>query len=591
MSRGPTTPTHRHGDLIVCVALILAIFWTYWGVFDHSFVNYDDPAYITENPHLAKGFSMEGLRWAFTSLYFNFWQPLTWLSYFFDMSVYGMNAGGFLFTNLVLHIAGTLMLYAALRCMTGSVWRSGLVVALFALHPLNVESVAWVSERKNVLSTVFWMATLWTYARYAQRPRLKRYVPVFLCFLLGLMAKPMLVTLPFVLLLLDAWPLRRWGVLPTPESDGVLVLHCPTRTLSRLVIEKVPFFALTAGFSVMAYVAQDRGGALSSMEAHPLSVRLANALMSYGIYLRKMVWPSDLTVLYPHPGMPAAAPLLLSVFVLLAISWMAIRGVRARPWLVVGWLWYLGSLVPVIGLVQIGQFSMADRFAYVPLIGVFVMVAWSIPGETSGPRRRRLMTVIGVLILLVVAGITRQQVRHWRDSRALFTHALAVVGSHPLIHNSLGVALEDSGDTEAAIGHYREALRRNPGDAEIRSNLGAALMTVGETEAAEAYLLDALRRDGALKKAKINLGNLYARRGALNAAIIQYRQALAIDPASATAYNNLGVALARKGDVTQAIAQFRRALELKPGYESAANNLTRFSRVGNVNGMKVPHVP
>lgn len=571
-------------------ALVAAVFAAYWGVSDHAFIHYDDPLYVTENGYLYKGLSRDGILWAFTTLYANFWHPLTWLSYLLDVALFGMNAGGMLFTNLMLHVFSTLVLFAALRRMTGAAWRSALVAALFALHPLNVESVAWVAERKNVLSTLFWMLTMWGYCRYAQQPGRWRLALTLSFFILGLMAKPMLVTLPFVLLLMDYWPLGRWVLFPASATGSPVGTRLPACPLDRLILEKMPFFLIAAGFSALAYVAQEWGGALPSLDACPLPVRAANALVSYAVYLRKMIWPFDLTLFYPHPGMPSMGRMALAMVVVVFISWVAVRRIRSQPWFIVGWLWYLGTLVPVIGLVQIGIFAMADRFAYIPLIGVFIMAAWAGAGDTGRPYRQKALTLGWVLILVVMVGVTRHQVRYWENTTTLFRHALAVAGPNALYYELLGAALADNGETDAAIRHYRKALELNPNNGETLSNLGAALADQGSMAAAADRLQAALHIDPSLKKAHNNLGNLMARQGRLDEAIAHYRRALEIDPVMATAINNLGVALARQGNVDAAVALFERALQIKPDYASAQKNLAIYSAARNRNGDSKPHV-
>ncbi|MBI9084510.1 MAG: tetratricopeptide repeat protein [Desulfobacterales bacterium] len=611
------TPFHlRHGDLFWGAALVVLVFSAYWGVADHAFVNYDDPLYVTKNPHLIKGFSIDGILWAFSTLYANFWHPLTWLSYLFDFELFGMHPGGYLFTNLMLHLFSTLILFATLRRMTGALWRSGLVAALFALHPLNVESVAWVAERKNVLSTFFWMLTVWGYCRYAQQPGRGRFVLVLVFFVLGLMAKPMLVTLPFVLLLIDYWPLGRLSPFQASEGNGRSLAGISLVPFFSLAIEKLPFLLIAAVFSVIAYVAQDVGGALPSLETFPLPVRAANALVSYSVYLRKMVWPVDLTVFYPHPGMPPWGKVGGSMLVFVLVTFFSVKQVRSRPWFIVGWLWYLGTLVPVIGLVQIGSFAMADRFAYIPLIGVFIMLGWNTAGESGGRWKQWGLVLCWAMVLVVMAGMTRQQVRYWQNSTTLFRHALAVAGNHFVIHKYLGAALAEDGDPAAAAWHYREVLRLEPdnggnhynlgvvlaekGDTvaavwhyrealrlkadkegEIHSNLGALLINQGALAEAAAHLHEAIRIDPSLKKAHNNLANLYARQGRLDLAVDSYRRALEIDPLMATACNNLGVALARQGKSEAAVVQFKRALKLRPGNGSALKNLARYSKVCN----------
>jgi tetratricopeptide (TPR) repeat protein len=593
-------------QLTVYLLLVLVTLTAYWQVWDHDFVHYDDQLYVTENSHIRAGLSWQGVRWAFTTIHANFWHPLTWLSYLFDYQIFGLNAGGYHLTSLVFHIANTFLLFAVLNRMTQAMWRSAFVAALFALHPLHVESVAWVSERKDVLSTFFWILTMGAYVHYVEWPKVGRYLLVLVFLTLGLMAKPMLVTLPFVLLLMDYWPLGRLefrrGKIHPQKSRGP---GYQTFRPLHLVWEKVPFFALTVVFSIVTFFTQQKGGAIAPF---PIVLRVANALVSYVSYMGKMIWPAGLTVFYPHPGMQPMWQVAGACLLLVCISFLAIRAVRSRPYFAVGWLWYVGTLVPVIGLVQVGSFAMADRFTYVPLIGLFVIIAWGVPEVVGGWRYKKLvLSASAGALLLVLVICTWLQVRLWHNTFTLFKHALEVTANNGLAHNNLGFALaeqghlneamdhysralqinpmyEDAHDNmgvaltrlgrfDEAIWHYTEALRIKPDNADANNNLGVVLAEQGRIEEAMGRYAEALRIEPEYADAHSNLGNALFQQGRLDEATIRYREALRLRPDHADAHNNLGLVLAEQGWLEDAISHYTEALRIKPDYADAHNNL------------------
>jgi tetratricopeptide (TPR) repeat protein len=543
--------------------LTLTTMAVFWPVQDHTFVNFDDGRYIYENSHVPNGVTWKGVFWAFTTVHANFWHPLTWVSHMVDCELYGLNAAGHHLTNLVLHIANTLLLFLVFHRMTHAIWKSAFIAALFALHPLHVESVAWASERKDVLSTFFWVLTMGAYVLYVERPGLKRYLFVLLCFVLGLMAKPMLVTLPFALLLLDYWPLGRWPFKTSahvyPERIKSLNgFNDQRKGVSYLLAEKAPLLVFASASSIVAFLAQQHGGATKSFASFPIEVRVANALLSYVGYIEKMIWPRNLAVFYPHPGtavmMWQAA---LAVLLLLGLSLLTIRLAKEHPYLPVGWLWYLGTLVPVIGLVQVGDHAMADRYSYVPLIGLFIVMAW---GLTSGL----------IVILMICSSV---QVRHWKDSITLFTHTLRAAPNNPQAHTNLGVALAEQGKLDEAIWHYTEALRIEPNFLQAHINLGGALAGRGKSDEAVAQYSEALLIKPDFADAHYNLGNVLARHGRPLEAIAHYSEALRIKPDDWEAHNNLGIALAAQDRMAQAVAHFRQALHINPDFPEARHNL------------------
>src|SRR5512137_1188305 len=387
--------------LLICLGLTVLVVGVYWPVGWFEFTNLDDPVYVTDNPHVRAGLTWAGVQWALGSWEAEFWHPLTWLTHMADVELYGLKAGGHHMTNLLLHLANTLLVFVAFRRLTGAVWRSGLLAGGFGVHPLHVETVAWVADRKDVLSAVFWWLTVWGYARYVEASKAgsgkgwRWYGLGLVFFTLGLLSKPMVVTLPFVLLLLDVWPLRRWELSTRRTQLAVL---------GRLVWEKVPYWVVTVGGSVLAYVVQERGGGLVSVAQLTVWERVSNAVVSYVRYLGKTVWPSHLAVYYPHPGTWPLGVVLGSGLVLVAITGLVVIWRRTRPYMAVGWLWYLGTLVPVIGLVQIGGQAMADRYTYVPLIGVFIALAWGIPEFLAGWRFRQLvLRALGGAVVLALS--------------------------------------------------------------------------------------------------------------------------------------------------------------------------------------------
>lgn len=542
-------------DVGLAAALVAATLAVYAPVRQHAFLNYDDPEYVSENPTVRSGLTLDGVRWALTSVHHATWHPLTSLSHLLDVELFGVTAGPHLAVNVALHALAAVTLFAVWRAMTGARWPSAWVAGVFALHPLHVESVAWVSERKDVLSGLFFMLTLGCYLLYVRRPARSRYLLLVVVFALGLLAKPMLVTLPFVLLLLDVWPLARLG---------------PTRPRT-LIVEKLPLLALAAAVSVVTLVAQTHVGAVATLADVPLGARIANALLACVRYLRKAVWPTDLAVFYPLDGDLPLARVLGAAALLAAITLVALRERQRRPYLLTGWLWYLGMLVPVLGLVRQGEQAMADRFTYLPLIGVTVMVAWGV-GDGLGARGRAPLAVAGSAALAALALLTVRQLAYWQDSVTLFRHALAVTTDNYVAHTNLAAAL-DSVDPDAANGHYTEAIRLEPGYAKAQLNYGVALARRGELDAAAAHYAEAVRLDPGSAMAEYDWGKLLAERGDLDAAVAHYERALRLDPRYAKAYNNLGWALAARGALADAERNYRRALDLAPDLTAAHNNL------------------
>ena len=542
---------------ILCAALVLVTLATYRGVVSSGFILYDDDAYVTENPHVARGLDASSIAWAFTSSSQANWHPLTWLSHMTDVSLFGLDAGKHHRTSLLLHAASSVLLFLVLLKMTGAFWRCAFVAALFAIHPLHVESVAWIAERKDVLSTLFWLLTLWAWLRYLQSRTPLRYAIVVVLFALGLMAKPMLVTLPFTLLLLDVWPLGR-----TP--------------LPSLWKEKAPLFAMSAMSCAVTFIVQNSAGAVQPLRKIAFAERVANAFLAYATYLGQTFWPKALAVFYPYPDRLGLLtwPVAGSALLLVATTAIVIRLRRAAPFLAVGWLWYLGTLVPVIGLVQVGGQAMADRYTYVPLIGIFIAVSWGAAELGTARRTARYSIVLcAAAALAALCVLTRLQVIHWEGDIPLFRHALQVTSRNWLAHNNLGRALFAAGQVDEAIAEYGEALSISPGYADAHYNLGTALARKGQDAEAIEQFDQALRLAPTFAGAHNNLGGVLAGRGQIDAAIEHYDLAMRLDPDNAEAPYNMGNALFARGRIDAAIAHYRRALALRPDRAEVHNNL------------------
>jgi len=591
---GPRFPVWLVAVLLAVVTMAL-----YWPATGNDF-SYDDNQYVVDNTHVSSGLSWENARWAFRSGYASNWHPVTWLSHILDCQLFGLKPWGHHLTNVLLHAVNAMLVFVLLQQMTGATWRSLLVAALFAVHPLRVESVAWVAERKDVLSGCFGLLCLWAYVRYAETQSLKskvqsqepesgktRHATLFyllsLFFLaLGLMSKPMLVTWPFVMLLLDYWPLARKaeGRMRDGELGAWDTAEGGAWPWKKLVWEKAPFFALAAAASVVTFVAQKRGGSMVPAAILPLGARGGNALISYCRYLGKMWWPTDLAVFYPRPRQWPLEEVLLAGGVMLGISALLMVKRRRYPFLLMGWLWYCGTLVPVIGLVQVGDQAMADRYSYVPSLGVLILAVWGAYELTQRWRYAVMaLSVAGCGAIVVCLVLTRQQLGYWKNGETLFRHAVEVTRNNSLAHNNLGCAIIGKGRIDEAIGQFQEAVRLNPGYAAAHNELGSALDKKGQIDEAISELQEALRLKPDYAAAHDNLGHALVRKGRIDEAISHYQEALRRQPDYADAHCNLGVALVRKGQIDEGISQYQEAIRLKPDdagtYFNLGNALAR----------------
>ncbi len=562
--------TNRRWTAPICLLLLVAILAVYGPLISSDFVNYDDDLYVTENDQVRLGLTWRNLGWSFRTFWSANWHPLTWLSHMADVELYGLNAGGHHLTNIIFHIANTLLLFLLLGRMSNAFWRSAFVATLFALHPLHVESVAWVAERKDVLSTFFGLLALISYLRYTRRRSRSAYGLALLCFMLALMAKPMLVTLPFVLLLLDCWPLGRldfskgFRLQPAGGVSGIYFL----------VLEKLPFFMLTAASCMVTYYAQQSGGAMMPSELYPLGLRISNAIVVYVGYIGKMLWPARLAVFYPLPESFAFWQVGIAAVLMLSGSLAVVAQIRQRPYLAVGWFWYVGTLVPVIGLVQVGGQAMADRYTYIPLIGLFIMLVWGAAEIFERRQVKHLFAVLAtVVFMLVLSAAARMQVGHWADSMTLFSHSLKVTRQNALAHNNLAEVLTERGRYDEALKHIRAALDLRPKNASVYNNLGYILL-LQENRAEAIYNFKvALKLFPEYTKAHYNLATTSMMSGKLDAAVSHYQAALELDPDRQDILNDLANALFEQGRVTEALAYYSKALRLNSRDPELHNNV------------------
>jgi len=630
----PVGPTSWHDRLrspsLLCLLLAVSTFAVYTPVLRNDFVNYDDSDYVTANPHVQSGLKWENIQWAFTSGHASNWHPITWLSHMLDCQLFGQQAAMHHFVSLLFHIANTVLLFLLLKSITGTIWRSVIVAGLFALHPLHVESVAWASERKDVLSAFFGLLSMLAYVEYVSsvegraegKPETRKRSAIFytlalLLFALGLMSKPMLVTLPFVLLLLDFWPLQRFELAPVrlnqrkagEDSRFRRILTGLPATLNRmpfqLLWEKIPFLALGFASSVITFIVQRNGGAVSTSISS--GARVANAVVSYVHYILDMFWPNHLSVLYPHPGSWPVLQIVASTIFLVVVTAAVLFSARKHPYLAFGWFWFIGMLVPAIGLIQVGIQCRADRYTYLPLIGLFVMFAWgaaeliqyfsrseieeSIAAPSSKGRAGQkgvemsssqqisnspdmaLVTGATLFSLLACAVMTSRQIGYWRNSETLFRRTVQVTKNNYLAYNNLGFYLSNRGEVAEAMENYRKALEINPGYEDAHNNLGYAYANQKKYPEAIAEYERALQIRPNHPEVHNNLGNALGDVGRVDEAIAHYRITLQQKPDHADAHNNLGVALSMKGQYAEAIEHFHTALRYKPGDASAHSNL------------------
>ena len=577
-------PTRKQLPAIICLTLALVTAALYWPMLHHQFINIDDDQYLVSNPHLQAGLTWSELGWAFRTGYAANWHPLTWISHMLDCQLFGLNPGGHHLVNLLFHITNTLLLFFWLNQLTGALWRSAFVAALFAWHPLHVESVAWAAERKDVLSAFFWMLALIAYTRYAreakvQGPKSKVFYGLsLLAFACGLMSKPMVVTLPFVLLLLDFWPLARFSRfmfhVSRSETPSTPIHREPAESVVRLVCEKLPFFALALAGSIVTYLVQKSAGAVWSAAAVSFSSHVGNALLSYMRYLSKCFWPVDLAVLYPYhthcpPGLVIGAAVLLAMG-----SGLFLWRARQNPYLPVGWFWFLGTLVPTIGIVQVGSQSIADRYMYLPSIGLFILVAWGLNDFLNWrPHWRRIATLAGGVTLAGCLACARIQLGYWQNSLKLLKHTVAVTTNNYSIYNAVGTVLEQSGRTDEAMLWYNRSLQVASNYPPAQYNLGMALLKRNWPDQAAEHLAVAVKLVPAEAGAHYSLGMAWLATGRRDDARAQFTETLRLDPGYAAAHNELAMIFIKEGKTNDAIAHFTEAVRLRPDDASMRFNL------------------
>jgi len=538
-------------ELVICLSLILAILFIYYQTRDYDFVLLDDDVYITDNPFVAGGLKSENIKWAFLNSHGGFWIPLTWLSYMIDSQLHGLQPGYYHMTNLIFHIFNTLLLFFIFRQMTGDIARSWFVAALFAVHPVHVESVAWISERKDLLFAFFWLLTMASYCYYVRRPRLWRYSLVIVFFIAGLISKPMIVTLPFVLLLLDYWPLRRLRFEGLTRAKTAY----SNSPLAKIVLEKVPLIILAFGVSLLTLIKQQAHGAVSSTESFPIFLRISNALVSYIKYMAKMVLPHNLTAVYPYPASIPLWQIVGSCLLMVLLTFLIIKQSAKHPYLTIGWLWFLGTLIPVIGIIKIGSHAMADRYTYMTFVGLYIIVAWGIPEifnrfgskkivlslSAAAGSKKIVLSLSAAAAIVVLMSIAKNQTATWQNSIRLFTHAIEVNDDNYLAHRNLGLAFAYQGELNPAMAHFLKALKINPKSARSYNDIGTCLLITGKFDDAIGYL----------------------------------KKALDLQPNFAKAHNNLGLVLMAKGNYGEAASHFREALRVEPDLESARQNLQK----------------
>lgn len=570
---------HYRGTMLgfVLAAVVLVLYGPVGG---YDFIGLDDNLYVLDNDHVQQGISLNNLVWAMTTFDAANWHPLTWLSLIADYDLFGLSAGGYHVHSLLLHLLNTLLLFIILRRMTGEDAKCAIVAALFAVHPLNIESVVWIAERKNLLSTLLAFLTIFAYVRYAEQPGWQRYWPVCGFFALGLMAKPMLVTLPFVLLLLDYWPLGRFSPSFFKEENS----HPGSgpgkggQIIARLLIEKIPFFFLSLISAILTFTAARSGGAVKSLIVFPFFDRMANAFTAYGMYLAKMVRPTDLAIFYPYPVSPPQWHAAAALIMLALVTGLAFLKGKRHPYLIVGWLWYVITLVPVIGFVQVGFQSMANRYAYLPLIGIFIIVVWGLSDLVGRAARRRYLIIMAGVFVFILAFSTWSQLPDWQNSEAVFEKALAVTKNNHIANTCMGNVWLGRGDLKKAKSFYEEALRIKPDYPEAHNNLALTLLGEGKTADAADHYRTALSHKPDYAEAYGNLGAVLASQGEFREAETCLRRALNLKPGHGASRKNLSMLLLDQGRIDEAIDGFRTVLKVLPHDEGAKRNLAEALR-------------
>lgn len=545
-------------DILMFTLLIVTTLSIYYRVSSFDFIDFDDNEYITENLNISSGIHLKNIKWSFQTFHSGNWHPLTWISHMLDCQFFGMNAGYHHITNIFLHILNSLLLFAVLKKMTAKRWESFFVSILFALHPLHVESVAWISERKDLLCALFWMLTLLSYIYYSNQKSLITYVSVVFFFTLGLLSKPMIITLPFVLLLLDLWPLNRITIIGTSNYQ------VPYKQIIDLIVEKIPLVILIFFSGIITFYAQQQGGAVSSLSAVPFAHRIANVFVSYLAYILKTFYPLKLALLYPFPHTIPMWQSMGSALIILLITYLSVKTIKVRPYFFVGWMWYLGTLIPVIGIVQIGRQAMADRYTYIPLIGIFLIIIWWISDCSSSWKYRKLyLTSLSIIVNAFLFFITWNQIGIWKNSVTLFEHTLSITSGNYIIHNNLGYVLREKGKNREAEDHFRQAIDIQPNYMEAHVNLAISLDKKGEFNDAVSHYLTAIAIQPDNPEIHKFLADLFLRHGDDLNAFHHYRKVLELSPEYGEIYIRLGNILYKQKKIEGAVHYYLQALNFK----------------------------
>lgn len=567
-----SSPKNRQKKGLIIIFLIVLTIAVYWQVQNYEFINYDDNLYVTQNYLTQSGLTGKGVIKAFTDTQTGNWHPLTMLSHMLDWELFGNKAGGHHWTSVIIHIINVVLLFLLIYAMTGALWCSAFVAALFAIHPINVESVAWISERKNVLSTFFWMLTMLCYVWYAWVPGWTRYLMMFFCLVLGLMSKTMLVTLPFVLLLIDFWPLNRLKILNQNEQ-GFSYPGIKKVKLSFLLLEKIPLFITSAFFAWITMHAQKTVNAFSNPEVMPLFKRVANAIVAYCLYIKKLFWPTDLAIFYPIDFIPTWKIFLAASF-LIILTIFAFRYCKKYPYIIVGWLWYLGTMIPVIGLIQVGRQSMADRYAYIPFIGLFIILAFAISHFSSKLKRFRMYFFSAMIFFIIImTGSSFIRISMWQNTKTLFEDALRINPRNSFAYNILGLEEANKGHYEKALQYYHISIKINPNNDQAYNNAGNVFLTLGKYPYAYNYYRKAIMINDRQAMAYYNLGVLYAINNMNDNAVVLFKKSLSITPQYNDTYVSLGITLLKMGNIKDAMYYFNKVLSLDDNNVAAKNGL------------------
>jgi protein O-mannosyl-transferase len=564
-------------EIWIYLLLTCCIMAVYWQVRTFSYINYDSPEYVFANNHVQSGLTLENIRWALTTTYFSNWHPLTWISHMLDFQVYGLNAGQHKLTNVLFHIVNTLLLFLILKRMTGDIVPSALVAGLFALHPLHIQSVAWIAERKDVLSAFFFFLSILLYLRYLELKSISRYCLILLTYILGLMAKPMIVTFPLIVILLDFWPLGRFSFGMNPSKKIPSISLSKGESLKALLMEKIPFFILTIISSIITIHAQEAGGSVASLVQLPVLERISNAAISYLLYLYKTVWPVDLSIIYPYPDSQPLWLIIIACLGLFGLSYLFLYHFRRYHFLAFGWLFFLIMLVPVIGIIQVGVQALADRYMYLPIIGLFIIFSWGLMHllQKYSLSPLVLFSLTGAFLVTILAFVSWQQLQYWKNGITLFTRAISITEKNYIAHLNLGYELVQKLQFGQAEKHFEQALQINPINEIAHLNLGRMLIEDKKYEEGIEHYRMALKIKPDYADAHNNLGNTLLHLGETREAAYHYLQALRLKTVSVQTYNNLGAILVKDQKYEEAITMFKKALELNPSFLKAKENIAR----------------